>query len=232
MMIRRMKWVVFICIMAIVSSALVAQTAATKKTQMSVKFDRAYGTQSGKKYTLKYEKAIITLDDTKLTADNVVQDTDNDVHVFTATGNPVFSDKDNTITGTTIKAHSSPRSAEVIGNIKLVNKPQPTKDKPNPNTTTVTCDKLVYDYAKKAAVLTGHVRAVQNGKIVVSDNAIYESDSDMVYLTGNIKMKNNDNEELRSMQTAESVTLALSEEWVDIVAKKGEKVEIIFEIDE
>jgi len=232
-MIKRMKWILFVCIIAIVSSVVVAQTAVSDRAKISLKADSSHGNRGdGKKYTMEYINAVITLDDTTIVASKVVQNTENDVHVFTATGNPSFKDKENTITGTTIKANSSPRTAEVIGNIKMVNKPLPTKDNPNPNTTTVTCDKLVYNYAQKTAVFSGNVRAVQNGKVVVADNAIYESDSDMVYLTGNIKMKNNDNEELRSMETAESVTLALTEEWVDIVAKTGQKVEFVFEFDE
>ena len=218
--------------MAVLSGVIFAQ-AATGKAKISIKSDGAHTENVGKdKYVTEYPNATITLDDMVLTANKVVQNTDNNVHVFTATGNPVFKDKENTITGTTIKAYTSPRFVEVTGEIKMINKPDPAKNDGKSEATTVTCTNMTYDYATKTAKFNGNVKAVQNGKVVVADNAIYESESEMLYLTGNIKMKNNDKEELRSMQTAESVTMSLVDEWMDILAKKGEQVEFIFEIDE
>ena len=231
------KILCLIVILLLVICAVFAQNAARPGTsEARVAAHTTTGDRvDADRFEWVYTDVIITQDDIKITADKVVHTMDNNrVSVFVATGNPVFTDPENRITANAITAHSSPRFAEFTGNVKMVNTPDPNKPRDDSEffdrsaTTTITSDKLRYDYGERRAEFTGNVKAVQSDKTIFADKAVYDSASDMLYLTGNISMKNTGEGMIRSLVNAQSATISLVNDWFHIEARPGERVEMEF----
>ena len=208
--------------------------AADEQKQLHVTADHLVSDKiDGDTRETTWAKMTVTQDDAKFYADNVIQRTTGKVHVFTCTGNPKFTDPENTITGDKVIVYSSPRRAEFSGNVKLVNTP---KEKPKNGSeikkqmasepSTITSDNMSYDYAKKTALATGHVMIVQKDRTVSADQGVYEQDSEMVEMTGNISMKNAGEGELRDLKNAQTVTVRLDTDWIDITKQDGKQLEM------
>ncbi|HEY3378902.1 MAG TPA: hypothetical protein VGL77_15560, partial [Armatimonadota bacterium] len=139
--------------------------AAGETKRLSVKADHITSKRDvGNVQMTSYAKAIVTQDDATFTADTIVQRSEGNVHEFTGTGNPVFTDAQNRITGQKVVAYSTPRRAEFSGDVKMLSTPKPragaaadTKAQLSSAPTTLTCDTLSYDYAGKKALATGNV---------------------------------------------------------------------------
>ncbi|HEX2951456.1 MAG TPA: LptA/OstA family protein, partial [Armatimonadota bacterium] len=96
----------------------------------------------------------------------------------------------------------------------------------------VTSNKMDYDYAAKKALGTGNVVVVQKDRTVWADQGIYDQNSELVTLQGNVRMKNAGKEEIKEMSDAQTVTVSLENDFIDIVAKPGGKVTMVFEVPE
>jgi lipopolysaccharide export system protein LptA len=97
---------------------------------------------------------------------------------------------------------------------------------------TLTTDKLHYDGKLKKATATGNVVIVQKARTVWADKAEYFQDVDKVVLSGNVRMKNTGEEEVKSMDNADTVTVLLHNDWVDILAKPGTKITMTLEVND
>lgn len=187
-----------------------------------------------------FSKATITQGDATFVADNVVARSQDKVHEFTCTGNPVFTDPENKITSDKVLAYSSPRRAEFSGNVKMVSTPKPKdakkddsiKSQMSNDPSTTTCEKLSYDYANKTALATGNVMVVQKERTIWADQGTYDQKQELIALKGNVRMKNAGKEEVKEMKDADIVTVSLDKDWIDITAKPGSKVEFVFEVPE
>ncbi len=71
---------------------------------------------------------------------------------------------------------------------------------------------------------------VQKARTVWADEATYDQALELVTLHGNVRMKNTGKEELKDMHDAETVTVSLNNDWVDILAKKGGTVSMDLEV--
>ncbi len=192
----------------------------------------------GKVTTDTLTKATFIHDDTRFSADLMVMKTEGekgDKHEITCTGSPVLDDPENHITGEKVIALSSPRQAEFIGNVKMVSTPKKKSDPKVDNAgnmrekfgsdpSTTTCEHLLYNYSTKRAKATGHVVILQKARTVWADEADYDQNLELVTLTGNVHMKNTGQEELKDLSDAETVTISLQNDWVDMVPKKGKQL--------
>lgn len=184
-------------------------------------------------------QATIVHEDTRFTADLMVMKSEGDTHEITCTGNPVLTDPENHITGEKVIALSTPRQAEFLGNVKMVSTPKQKnvpkamnsgdlRDKFGSDPSTTTCDHLLYYYSTKRAHAYGHVVIVQKARTVWANEATYDQSLELVTLAGNVHMKNTGEEELKDLSNAETVTISLQTDWVDIAAKQGEQLRMEF----
>ena len=83
---------------------------------------------------------------------------------------------------------------------------------------TLTCDKLNYDYANKKALAVGapgrQVHIVQKERDCWADQATYDENTNLVVLKGNFVMQNKGEEELKSILNVDTVTISLDNEWI------------------
>jgi len=178
----------------------------------------------------------VTQGDATFAAEMILVESQNDVHTFTCTGSPVFTDTEARITGDRVVGQSTPRYAEFTGNVKMVATPK-KKEKEGEiegklasEPTTVTCNSLGYDYGKKLALAKGNVVVVQKNRTIWANEGTYDQNTELITLVGNVRMKNIGDEELKEMNNAETVTASLQDDWIDVVAKEGEKVEFILDV--
>lgn len=78
--------------------------------------------------------------------------------------------------------------------------------------TTITCDELEYHYNEdiRKAYAAGKVKAVQEDKTVWADNAVYDQIADEITLTGNVRLKTDDGDELLTQEA----TVSIAEDWI------------------
>ncbi|MGC9319308.1 MAG: OstA-like protein [Armatimonadota bacterium] len=78
--------------------------------------------------------------------------------------------------------------------------------------TTITCEKIVYEYAEdvKRATATGRIKAVQEDKTVYADRAVYEELKDLITVTGDVRVLTDRGDEFRCPKAVISV----EEDWV------------------
>jgi len=180
--------------------------------------------------------AKVTHEDSTFIAQKIVIQSENDVHTFTCTGSPVFTDTEARITGDKVVGQSTPRYAEFTGNVKMVATPKKKEkegeiqSKLGSEPTTITSNSLGYDYGKKLALAKGNVVVVQKNRTIWADEGTYDQNAELITLTGNVRMKNAGEEELKEMTNAQTVTASLQDDWVHVEAKEGEKVEFILDV--
>lgn len=221
-------------VLALFSSLLFA---AGKMQKFNVEGYQVSRKPDGKFYITTFTDAIVTHEDATFTANTIVVKSEGNVHEITCTGNPVFIDPENRITGDKVTALSTPRQAEFVGNVKMVSTPKKKDDvkgdlrgRMNGEPSTLTCEKLSYFYSAKNGVAKGNVMIVQKARTVWADEATYDQNLELVTMKGNIRMKNTGDEELKNMSNAETVTVSLQNDWVDMLAKKGSRVMMEFDV--
>ena len=98
--------------------------------------------------------------------------------------------------------------------------------------TTVTCTSLSYDYGKKTAQARGNVVVVQPARkrTLWADEGLYDQAIRLITLTGNVRMKNDGDEELKEMKNGDKVTVSLENDWLDITSPADGYVEFIFDV--
>jgi lipopolysaccharide assembly outer membrane protein LptD (OstA) len=195
----------------------------------------------GKIRLTTFAAAKVFHEDSVFTAETIVARSEGKVHEFTCTGNPVFTDPENRITADKVLAYSTPRRAEFIGNVKMVSTPRSkekdkkqgeVREKVSQEPSVTTCDKLSYNYAEKTAEARGNVVVVQKQRTVWADTAVYEQKLELITLRGNVRLKNQGEEEIKAMRDADTVTVSLENDWIDIKAKPGGFVTFDLEVAE
>jgi lipopolysaccharide export system protein LptA len=218
----------------------------TKKIRVECK-RVLYVDKHDKKSTTTLSGARIFHEDAIFAADTVVVQTEDGVNEITCTGNPVYTDPEARVTATKVVAYSTPRRAEFTQNVKLVSTPKKKaavkdkaeKDKPEEDDlkssvtgepTTITCNAMSYDYANKRSNARGNVIVIQKRRTVWADKGIYDQAQELITLTGNVRLKNAGDEELKELKDADTVTVTLENDWVDIVAKPDGVINMFFDV--
>lgn len=166
--------------------------------------------------------------DIKLYCDEAVYDYDE--NSAEAKGNPRIVGEDTTITGTVVEADFDDEIATVADHVTIVtqrkreNGEQQT-DEGGSNgeeprhiedywekLTTITCDRIVYEYAEdvKRGTATGRVKAVQEDKTCYADQAVYEELKDLITLTGDVRVLTDKGDEFR----APKAVISVEEDWI------------------
>lgn len=177
---------------------------------------------------------VIAHQDIKLYCDRAVYNHEQESAV--ATGNPRVVNPETTITGEIIEAHFEDEVATIVGKVTVVTQRKQEKEAEQQEgtsedgepekledywekKTTITCDKIVYEYAEdvKRATATGRVKAVQEDKTVYADRAVYEELKDLITLTGNVRVLTDKGDEFRSPKAVISV----EEDWVRMEQVRG-----------
>ncbi len=143
-----------------------------------------------------------------------------------ATGHLRVVDPEATITGDLAFADFDAEVTTVTGHVTMVTQKkkkeesaaegeeeEPTKfEEYQQKKTTITCPKLVYEYADdvKRATFFAPIKAVQEDKTAWADSAVYEDLKDIVTLTGNVRVKTKKGEEFRFAE----VIISIEEEWM------------------
>lgn len=215
-------------VMLLIMTVATLLLAAPATKRAVIDFKRLVSEKQEGNYRLTtFSTAKVTHEDAVFTADTIVMRSQENVHEFTCTGNPVFTDPENRITGDKVIAYSTPRRAEFHDNVKMVSTPKKktgngdVRNKLNNESSTTTCDKLSYDYANKTAEATGNVVVKQTNRTVWADKGFYYQDKELLVLKGNVRMKNTGEEEIKDLKDAETVTVSLETDWVDIVAPEN-----------
>lgn len=162
--------------------------------------------------------------DIKLYCDEATYDYDENSAV--ATGNPRVVTEDTTVTGTVIEADFDAEVVTIADKVTVVtqrkreNGQQEASSDEEPRTiedywekkTTITCDRIVYEYADdvKRITATGRVKAVQEDKTVYADQAVYQELEDLITLTGNVRVITDRGDEFRCPRAVISV----AEDWI------------------
>ena len=162
--------------------------------------------------------------DVKMYCDEAWYDEVNDT--ARATGHLRIVDPEATITGDLAAANFDTEVATVTGNVTVVaqkkveeaESSEDEEEKPSKfeeyrrKKTTITCPKIVYEYNDdvKKMTLSGPVKAVQEDKTVWAEQAVYEELTDIITLTGNVRVITKKGEEFR----APEVVISVDEEWM------------------
>lgn len=232
----RLPYVLLATVLLLVAFGTWLYAAGEAKT-VQIDAERVVGKT---KSEITYQKAVVTQEDAKFSADTIVQRSQNNVHVFTGTGNPVFTDPETKITSMQVVAQSTPRMATFTDNVVMVITPKKKKTGNDSNSelsrapSTIKSPKLTYDYANKKAFAIGGVVIEQKelGRTVWADQATYDQGTELVMLQGNVRMQNAGEGEVRELKNADKVTVSLETDWIDILALPGQKVQIILEVEQ
>jgi len=143
-----------------------------------------------------------------------------------ATGHLRIVDPEATITGDLAAANFDTEVATLTGNITVVAQKKVEKAEDSGHEkeklskfeeyrrkkTTITCSKIVYEYNDnvKKMTLSGPIKAVQEDKTVWAEAAVYEELTDIITLTGNVRVVTEKGEEFRSPE----VVISVEEEWM------------------
>lgn len=163
----------------------------------------------------------------KLYCDEAVYDYDANSAV--AKGNPRVVDPETTITGDLIEANFDDEVATITGNVTAVTQKKsdagaasrPARDEDAPprdleelweDQTTITCEKIVYQYGEDVEVVTatGRVKAVQEDKTAYADTAVYEEKKDLITLTGDVRIVTDRGDEFRCPRAI----ISTEEDWI------------------
>ncbi len=227
--IRRVGVAFFIVFLVSASASWLA-AAGTKK--LRVESSHVISTKKTEKVReTVLADAKIYHEDAIFAAKTIVMQSEDNVHEFTCTGNPVFTDTETKITARKVVGLSTPRRAEFSGDVKMVStpkkkakdgeKPSEMKDRVKGEPTTLTADTLSYDYSNKLGDAKGNVVVVQKHRTVWADEGYYDQNLEKILLKGNVRLKNTGDEELKELKDADTVTVSLEDDWIDIVAKPG-----------
>jgi len=136
--------------------------------------------------------------DTVLTCDEVQYD--RNANVAVSPGRVTITDPECDITGDKGAAYFKKRIGVVEGNVTLLVKPKPEEEKPPSDRgsaesiraklskpTTVTCQKLEYNYRTKIATASGGVFLKQEKRSAGAQKLIYDEKNEIVTLLGDVK---------------------------------------------
>lgn len=167
--------------------------------------------------------------DIKLYCDHAVYDYD--ANSAQATGNPRVVDPETTITGDVIEANFNEEVATVVGNVTAVTQKRPEEGQASANSdssgeeepprdlrelhekkSTITCEKIVFEYAEDVdrITATGRVKAVQEKRTAYADMAVYEGTTELLTVTGNVRILTDRGDEFRCPRAV----ISIEENWI------------------
>jgi Organic solvent tolerance protein OstA len=115
--------------------------------------------------------------------------------VATAPGPVRLDDAQNTLTGDKGVAYYARRDAEITGRVKIIARPAPANDNAPEGSVrrefkepvTITCDKVVYNWRTRKAVLTGNLVVKHKDRTITGLRGLYDGRAEQVELAGDIK---------------------------------------------
>lgn len=100
-------------------------------------------------------------------------------------------------------------------------------------TTDINSKSLRYDFNAKLALAEGNVVVTQPKRTLWADKATYDESLDLIVMTGNIRMRNSGDDEIKALDNADKLTVSLIDNWLEILAKSPDKkLRFTIEVDE
>jgi lipopolysaccharide assembly outer membrane protein LptD (OstA) len=167
----------------------------------------------------------LTHGDTVLTCDEVVYD--KDAQVAVSPGKVVITDPECDITGDKGTAYFKKRIGVVEGNVTMLVKPKKTEEESSSKEgssesiraklskpTTVTCQKVEYNYRGKIASATGGVLMKQEKRSASAKKLIYDEKNELLTLLGDV---NGVDEDGQTFSAPDKVTICVKKgaEWME-----------------
>ncbi len=233
----RFRWILIAVLVLGVCVGLAAQqnqSSPTKKTQPETVQGRAdvlKSTWGDKTEVLMKGNVTFTSDDTVMKSDMVTYD--KKTKIADSPGKISITSPDADITGDKGTADFNKRLGVIVGNVKMLVKPKP-EDQARADqesvrseltrTTTITCSKLEYLYKDKIATAAGGVQFQQDKRKASAQKAVYDSNKELLVLTGEVKGVDEDGQTF----SAPSVRISLKKgnEWME-----AEHADATFKID-
>ncbi|MBI2843849.1 MAG: LPS-assembly protein LptD [Armatimonadetes bacterium] len=178
------------------------------------------GSEDERIYTITGNVVIEHLD-TTLTANQV--EYNEKTKIATAEGNLKIVDPESVITGKKGIAYFKERKTVIEGDVKLVTQPKKNGDAGgNPDSmrarlrgrSTITCDKMEYQYRNKVATAEGNLKVVQKDRTLDAKKAVYDVKQEFVTLTGGVHVKDEKGQTFTSPGTVKA-SLKEGAEWIE-----------------
>jgi lipopolysaccharide export system protein LptA len=193
------------------SSAPAEKGPAAKTATREVQFTAgSIRSDEARQITVLEKQARLTHRDTEFTADRIeVQREDGEIKVVIATGSPRANDPRSTITGEKFTIYPKERRVLVEGGFKVVTRPKeepvaasPQKGNGSPpgtsspggerksvrrqlkGETTITGDRLVYNYRRKDVEAQGNLKVLNRGRTVTAQSLTYTDQTEDLVLNG------------------------------------------------
>jgi len=200
-----------------------ATKAQEKKQQETIsgRADYMRSTWGDKRTVLMKGNVKFVHGNTTMVSDKVEYDEES--RIASSPGKLSISDPECDITGDRGSADFRKRIGVVEGNVVLLVKPKKTEqDTADSNSvksklkesTTITCDRLEYNYRTKVATITGNVVFKQTGRSATAQKAVYDDKKQFLTLSGNVK---GIDEKGQTFAAPDSVVISLKkgEEWIE-----------------
>lgn len=167
---------------------------------------------------------VLTSEDMKILCENLLYNTE--AETAKITGTPVFTQPGTTIVGEVLHANFKEKKLRIENNVQVDQEKKAIKRETGlkehlKDKFTLTCDVLNYDYGVKKGAAEGNIKIVQksvkDGKEEIAttaygDKADYDGKTEILVVTGRVKIEQNDGEWLN----AQKATISLKEDWVEI----------------
>lgn len=233
----RFRWI-FIAVLFIGACVGLAaqqnQSSPAKKTEPETvqgRADTLKSTWGDKTEVLMKGNVTFTSDDTVMKSDLV--NYDKKTKTADSPGKISITSPDADITGDKGTADFNKRLGVIVGNVRMLVKPKPEdQTDADPESvraeltkpTTITCSKLEYLYKDKVATATGGVQFQQDKRKAAAQKAVYDSNKELLTLTGEVKGVDEDGQTF----SAPSVRISLKkgDEWME-----AEHADATFKID-
>ena len=222
----RFRWmcVAFVTIVilwaCVAISAQQKQTPSTKKEPQTVqgRADMLKSSWGSKTEVLMKGNVKFTSTEMTLTSDEVTYD--KQAKSAVSPGKIAISSSDADITADKGTADFNKRLAVLTGSVNFLLKPKP-EDQSNTDSvrakmtqpTTITCSKLEYLYKDKIATATGGVHFKQENRSVDAQKAVYNSNEEILVLTGSVKGVDEDGQIFSAPLVR--ISLKKGDEWME-----------------
>lgn len=199
-----------------------AQTQSAKKQHETVlgKADLMKSAWGDKKTVLMKGNVKFTHGDTLLTSDQV--EYDQTAKTAVSPGKVVITNPDSDVSGSKGNLYFQKRIGVLEGSVVMHIKPK-AQDKPADKEsvraklnelTTITCEKLEYQYKAKIATATGSVVFKQEKRSASADKAVYDESKELLTLTGNVRSVDENDQTFTAPGTV-VISLKKGDEWME-----------------
>lgn len=143
-----------------------AAKETTPSKALSVKAENVKSEPRGTVRVTTYTHAEVRHSDAVLTAETVVQRSEESEHQFVGMGSAQFTDLVSAVTAAVIVLQPMPTLACFTGAVKMVITPRKISEQAAPSPITITADAATYNYDTRQACFTGHVTMVQDQRTI------------------------------------------------------------------